>query len=111
MCQNCRFREPSLRRDDIILDSTVAFRLRTVSGKSTDPSTQLDRKTVLISIVTSLQKTLKMSNLSTQLRYDGKVVIVTGAGGITAAVPGLRNVLMIRRSGKGLCTVLCVERS
>ena len=31
-----------------------------------------------------------MSNLSSQLRYDGKVVIVTGAGG-TPALPLIRD--------------------
>jgi hypothetical protein len=28
-----------------------------------------------------------MSNLSSQLRYDGKVVIVTGAGGTSVPLP------------------------
>src|SRR5271163_2756325 len=77
---------PNLARADIIIHSASSFRL-------TDPPTErghcrfIPLSRVSPSINTpppnfwSQSEKEIMSNLSSQLRYDGKVVIVTGAGG------------------------------
>jgi hypothetical protein len=51
----------------------------------------------------------RMSNLSSQLRYDGKVVIVTGAGGMNSLY--VMRLTLIRWSWKGICFILCFSWS